>query len=513
MHQEADQYQNIKEKIFNSILLVFIVFVLPLLVSSVLRFSVTGWIFVYLIQIIVVSLLFTVYFLRNSLSLKVKSIFIVCITLVIALLGIKYFGFIGPGILYFIISILISNLFIGRKIGYYIIVIAALAFLLFGYFFISGKLVYDFDVMNFLHLPFSWISYGLVLFPVILIIIITVNKFEDAYQFLIKDRIKKEDNYRSIFEQAADGIIIYDNQGNILMSNNSFSKASGYQTEELKKMNISDFFDADQQNNNPIRFDLLEKGEIVVSERKVVKKDKTIIDIESSSLKLADGRIQSFIRDITEKKRMQIEIYIAGINAEEQERGRLAKDLHDGLGPLLSACRIYLHKIKNKGINDTDSLNKLEEIIDESLSEIKEISNNISPHILRNFGLIHALKSFIEKIADKCEIDIICSCEPSERFDEIIEATIYRVLTELINNTIKYAKVRKASILLKKENDQLYIEYKDEGIGFDCNETLNKNPGVGLLNIKSRIESIGGNYKFLSEPGKGVFIRIIINTK
>jgi PAS domain S-box-containing protein len=509
MQQEFDHYQDIKEKILNSVLHIFAVFVFPLLVSSVLRFSVTGWIFVYLVQIIVVSLFFTVYFLRNFLSLRVKSIFVVCITLVIALLGIKSFGYIGPGILYFIISILIANLFLGRKQGYYLIAITAIAFLLFGYFFIRGKLVYNFDLMNFLHLPFSWISYGLVLFPVILIIIITINKFEDAYQFLIKDRIKREENYRAIFEQAADGIIIYDGQGNILMSNKSFSNASGYQTEELKKMNISDFFDAEEQKNNPIRFDLLEMGEIVISERKVVRKDKTIIDIESRSQKLPDGRIQSFIRDITEKKRIKKEIYIAGINAEELERGRLAKDLHEGLGPLLSACKIYLHKIKNKGINDEESFNKLEEIIDESLRGIKEISNTISPHILRNFGLIYAIKSFIEKLGDKFEIDVIYDCNPSERFDEIIEVTIYRVLIELINNTIKYAKACKAAVLINVEFGQLCLEYREDGIGFDYNEPKR----FGLLNIKSRIESIGGHYEFLNETGKGVFIRVLIDTK
>jgi len=315
----------------------------------------------------------------------------------------------------------------------------------------------------------------------------------------------------TFFEQVADGIVIYDNQGKIIMTNNSFSKITGFETEELRNMNIVDFFSAEELKNNPIKVSLPVTGEIIRSEWKAIKKDKTIINIEAQSQKLSDGRIQSFIRDITEKKRMQKEIYIAGINAEEQERGRLAKDLHDGLGPLLSACRIYLYKIKNKGIDDKDSLNKLEEIIDESLHGIKEISNNISPHILRNFGLISALNSFIEKVLDKCEIAIICNCEPSERFEEIIEVTIYRTITELINNTIKYAKAQKVNVLLQKENDQLYIEYKDDGIGFDYFAALNSHKGFGLINIKSRIESIGGHYEFLSEPGKGVLIGILID--
>jgi signal transduction histidine kinase len=126
---------------------------------------------------------------------------------------------------------------------------------------------------------------------------------------------------------------------------------------------------------------------------------------------------------------------------------------------------------------------------------------------------MHALKSFVEKVSDKCEIKITSNCESSQRFEEIIEVTIYRVLTELINNTIKYAKAQKVDILLKKENDQLNIEFKDDGIGFDYHETLAKNKGFGLSNIKSRIESIGGLYEFLSESGKGVFIRILIDTK
>jgi PAS domain S-box-containing protein len=341
-----------------------------------------------------------------------------------------------------------------------------------------------------------------------------VQQNEELYAINVELDQQKEElkaTLETFFEQVADGIIIFDNKGNILMSNASFSKIIGYQPEEIKNMNIRDFFDATELKNNSFRFDLIEKGEIVIRERKAKKKDKTIIDIELQSQKLTNGKIESFIRDITQKKQMQKEIYIAGINAEEQERSRLAKDLHDGLGPLLSTCRIYLHKIKNKGINDIDSFEKLEEIIDESLIGIKEISNNISPHILRNFGLIHALKSFIEKVSDKCQIDIISNCDPAKRFEEIIEVTIYRVLTELLNNTIKYAKAHTANVQVNKENDRLFIEYSDDGIGFDYTETLNKNKGFGLLNIKSRIESIGGQYEFLSEPGKGVFIRILID--
>lgn len=513
MQTNADQYQNVKDKIFNFILLVFSVITLPLLGNSILRYSVTGWKLIYLIQIIIVSFFFLVYFLRNSLPLKVKSVIIISLLLLTSFSGLKYFGYIGAGVLYLIPSIVIANLFLGRKVGYSIIVLAAFVFLLFGYLFVSVKLEYNYNVINFLNLPFSWISYGLALFSVIFIIVIAINKFEDAYQFLIEDRTKREENYRAIFEQAADGIIICDNQGKILMSNDNVSKITGYQSADLRNMNIVEFFNSEELKNNPLKFDLLEKGEIILRERKVIKKDKTLIDIESRSQKLSDGRIQSFIIDITGKKQIQKKIYVAGINAEEQERGRLAKDLHDGLGPLLSASRIYLHKIKNKGTDDKESLKKLEEIIDESLRGIKEISNNISPHILRNFGLVYALKSFTEKIGDKCEIDIIYNCNTSERFNEIIEVTIYRVLTELINNTIKYAQTHKAKILVIKENGQLYIEYEDEGIGFDYHETLTKNKGFGLLNIKSRIESIGGQYKFISEPGKGVSIKMIINTK
>jgi len=343
-----------------------------------------------------------------------------------------------------------------------------------------------------------------------------VQQNEELYAINVQLDQQKEElraTLETFFEQVADGIIIYDNSGNVSMSNASFSKITGYQPEELRNMNINDLFDTSELKDNPIRFDLMEKGEIVIRERKVIKKDKTVIDIELQNQKISDGKIESFIRDITEKKQMQKDLYIAGINAEEQERSRLAKDLHDGLGPLLSTCRIYLHKIKNKGNNDVDSFNKLEEIIDESLRGIKEISNNISPHILRNFGLIHALKSFIEKISDKCKIEVISNFNPSERFEEIIEVTIYRILTELLNNTIKYANASNAVIQVKNENNRLFIEYKDDGKGFDYVETLNKNKGFGLLNIKSRVESIGGNYEFLSEPGKGVFIRILIDIK
>jgi len=187
--------------------------------------------------------------------------------------------------------------------------------------------------------------------------------------------------------------------------------------------------------------------------------------------------------------------------------------LHDGLGPLLSTCKIYLHNIKGTDFNEKQyrSYQKLSELINESLTGVKEISNNLSPHILRNFGLEHALKSFIEKLTVFSEIKIKTVLKAPHRYNEIIEITLYRVATELLNNTLKHAKAHQVMLELRETDHKLILHYTDDGIGFEYEKFRKINSGLGLFNINSRINSIGGMLIFKSTIGHGVNVTIETN--
>ena len=151
-------------------------------------------------------------------------------------------------------------------------------------------------------------------------------------------------------------------------------------------------------------------------------------------------------------------------------------------------------------------------LLDDALGSIKEISNNLSPHVLRNFGLVHAIISFTHNIESLSNLKFEVHYNYEIRLNEIIEFTIYRILTELINNTLKYAEATLAIIEIYLEEPLLKVTYRDNGKGFDLENTKKQNKGFGLINIENRIMKFNGSYLFDTKPGKGTKVAFTLNS-
>ena len=225
-------------------------------------------------------------------------------------------------------------------------------------------------------------------------------------------------------------------------------------------------------------------------------------------------KIFKYMKRVEDSRRLTEKMFLnAIIQAEEKERKRFAKELHDGLGPLLSTVKMSvssLAQLKHDSASD-DIVKNTEMIINEAIKSLKEISDNLSPHVLDNFGLLRALRNFTNKINATRAIYInLESNLGNERFETNIEVVLYRVICELINNTIKHAKAKKIDISLMKEEKKLTIAYKDNGKGFNKAKLMeqNSNRGMGLSNIFSRINSLKGEISIESEPGKGTMVNI-----
>jgi signal transduction histidine kinase len=124
----------------------------------------------------------------------------------------------------------------------------------------------------------------------------------------------------------------------------------------------------------------------------------------------------------------------------------------------------------------------------------------LSPHILKNFGLKTAIQKFCDKIQKSSKINIDINVGIDSRLAEEIEVTFYRVVIELLNNTVKHANASKTTIELAKYGNTIVLNYSDNGIGYKLDELLKKSKGMGLFNIKSRIESLNGELNFSSVP-------------
>ncbi|MDA3890651.1 MAG: histidine kinase [Salinivirgaceae bacterium] len=208
-----------------------------------------------------------------------------------------------------------------------------------------------------------------------------------------------------------------------------------------------------------------------------------------------------------DRNRSEKRLLNAIIQTEEKERKRFAKDLHDGLGPLLSTVKMSISALLNPNANIESKtiLKNTKMVINEAISSIKEISNNLSPHVLTNFGLVSALKNFTHKINEAKTVTIqLFSNMENERFNSNAEVILFRATCELINNTIKHAKAENISINISKHLRTLTIQYNDDGLGFDTDLTENnKKGGMGFQNISSRIKSINGVFIINSFPGEG----------
>lgn len=214
------------------------------------------------------------------------------------------------------------------------------------------------------------------------------------------------------------------------------------------------------------------------------------------------------------KKENDAKVFSAILDTEETQKKQFSKELHDGLGPLLSAVKMSITSISknSESPHNQKVLTNAENLIDESLLTVKEISSNLSPHVLVNFGLLKAIKSFINKLPENHETKIQFNSNIyEERFGFTYETVVYRVVCELINNTIKHAKADNIYLDIIKDKQTLNIKFLDDGEGFDYSDEMNNNPGMGLTNIKSRIKSVKGSCFFYSKAGEGFNANFVIN--
>ena len=195
------------------------------------------------------------------------------------------------------------------------------------------------------------------------------------------------------------------------------------------------------------------------------------------------------------------------INTEENEKKRFAKDLHDGLGPLLSTVKMSLSALtdKIKDPHGQEILKNTNHAVNEAISTIKEVSNNLSPHVLSNFGLSSAISAFTNKINQTkvLEIEFKTNME-NQRLENEKEVVIYRAVCELINNSILHSGASRIEIELNKHEKFVTLQFYDNGRGFDTSLLGQEdNKGMGLSNIETRVKSVDGVFILESTPGKG----------
>lgn len=342
--------------------------------------------------------------------------------------------------------------------------------------------------------------------------VISIGTDITKLKLLTEELAESESKFKMIFNSVSDGIMIFLPSGKIIEVNQTVIERSGYSRKEFEVITMQMLL-----SNHPLlTFDNLveELGgkEYVMMELSYNNKQGRELHLEVTSKKIKYYGVDAYIavsREISDRIDIQHKIYNAVLLAEEAERERIAKELHDGVSPVLSTAKLYAQSLKDCKEPEIvqEIIKKVENTINYAVQSISEISNNLSPHVLKNFGLVQALENYIESIVETNEIEIDFKTNVQGAFINAIEVSLYRILTELIHNTIKYASANKINISLL-DKGLIYLKYNDDGIGFDNNQAEPKRKGMGLYNIYNRVKSLKGYIRVSSESGKGCNVEI-----
>ena len=326
-----------------------------------------------------------------------------------------------------------------------------------------------------------------------------------------------EGRYRELFDGVQDLIIVCDSTGKIIKVNKTAMDVMGQS--DLAGRSIREFVShetlskiwrnfARQIRSGNNSFDM----ELQVTNHK----DEIIFLDAKGYIKYGqDGKaleVFSIARDINIQKEMNRKILQSVINTEERERHRVAAELHDGLGPLLSGIKMYLQQdslTENLSHRQIKLLAYSRQLVDDAIDQVRSIAYNITPAIINEFGLEKALITFINKVGSLGNYEINFKISPGvEKIDSNLSLAVYRIATELINNALKHANCNELTINIEIVKNTIILFYSDDGNSFNVSEVLNRkgNNGMGIANIFNRVKILNGQIEFdRNKSGRGMY--------
>ena len=210
------------------------------------------------------------------------------------------------------------------------------------------------------------------------------------------------------------------------------------------------------------------------------------------------------------KAEMQRQLLESALEVQEVERVRIAKDLHDEVGAMLSVTKMSFNQLLRRLDNAEDLAamgKQTKELLEQSIVQVRRISKELVPSTLEDFGLMSAIDEFIQKVHLASGALFVFSHEGidiKQRFNKKIELTIYRVIQELINNALKHAEAKEITLKLTTEGNKIIFTFTDNGKGFDFERVRkDQKSGLGMRNIESRLSIVNGLFDIQSAIGKG----------
>ncbi|WP_066306228.1 sensor histidine kinase [Bacillus sp. FJAT-29814] len=309
---------------------------------------------------------------------------------------------------------------------------------------------------------------------------------------------------------ASSIVAITDSRGIITYVNDQFCHISQYSREELLGRDhrvVNSGYHTKEFFREMWR--TIGSGEVWKGEIRNRAKDGTYYWVDTTIVPFMNdhGKPYQYVAiryEVTERKRVEQELQgmmTRIIDVQEEERRRLSRNLHDGIGQNLYSHLITINRMLAE--MDHPLLQQMQEEATQLIEEIRQISWELRPSVLDDLGLVPAIRSYLSRFSDHHQIDVYFDCVLNRRLDISIELTIYRIIQEALTNIWKYADVSDASVTIREMDDAVRVMIEDKGKGFNM-ET--QTSGVGLFSMDERARSVGGHLTITSSPGKGTKI-------
>jgi signal transduction histidine kinase len=214
------------------------------------------------------------------------------------------------------------------------------------------------------------------------------------------------------------------------------------------------------------------------------------------------------------KAQYRRDLMVATFRGQEEERRRLAEDMHDGIGTMLSVTKMSLNQLEQQLGGEVQvgfQFQKTRSMIDETMTNVRRISRNLVPTTLERFGLLAAFEELADRATDnETQVELIYP-ESTVPLLPALELMIYRIAQELLNNALRHARARHITLQLISFDNEVRLSVIDDGIGFDFDAVMeNRQGGLGLRNIESRLSVVNGHVTFDVAPGRGSQIHVQI---
>jgi PAS domain S-box-containing protein len=336
--------------------------------------------------------------------------------------------------------------------------------------------------------------------------------------------------YEAIIETAHDAIWVLDAESNLIFLNKRGKEISGYTLSELAGKNVARLFHPeDSRKVKDLFLKILEgRSHVADFEARLCAKDGEIHLLSMSSSPLyKNGRVIGLFsigKDITEHRKAENALresekqlrYLSSrlLTAEETERRRISKELHDELGGALTVLKLRLSfigkELKKDQVAVKEECETISLYIDQVIENVRRLSRDLTPSILEDAGLSAAIRSLISNSNKNCNINMTLDIKDIDRlFSQDAQITIYRLLQEAFTNIGKHAKAKNVSVVIKNHDDRVSFSVEDDGIGFDVTRIATVDPdkrGLGLSIMDERARMLGGSLEIWSEKGKGTRI-------